>query len=136
MMQLIDYQVGRRLHHRTLVAAPVVRERLYRINNRCTLTVDTHGLGKDTWTLAVSHIEGVETAHEVTLHNSRPQPIGIGHFDGLQGLTSDTVLIDAYHHLLGCRGHKQVERGLMGAVLHLGEVEIGSLRTGDSSRHD
>ena len=136
VMQLINHQVGRRLDHRTLVAAPVVRECLHRINNRCTLTVDTHGFGKDTWTLATSHVEGIEAAHEVTLHRSRPQPIGIRHLDGLQGLASYTVLIDAYHHLLCRRGRKQVERGLMGAVLHLGEVEIGSLRTGDSSRHD
>ena len=136
VMQLIDHQVGRRLHDRTLVAAPVVRKRLRRIDNGCTLTIDTHRLGKDTGAFATTHVEGVEASHKVTLHHSRPQPVGIGHLDGLQRLASYTVLIDSYYHLLRRSGGKEVERGLMGSILHLGKVEIGSLCTGHCSRHD
>ena len=106
VMQLINHQVGRRLHDGTLVAAPVVRKRLRRIDDGGTLSVDSHGLGKDSGALATPHVEGVEASHEVTLHGGRPQPVSIGHLDSLQSLASYAVLIDSYYHLLRRCGSK------------------------------
>ena len=129
MVKLIDDEVGRRLDDGMIVAAPIVRECLFEIDDGTTLTVDTHRFGEDTRALATTHVEGIETAHEVALHNGCPQPVFIGHLLGLQGFAPQPILIDSYHHLLGIGRSKEMEGSLVGAIFHLAEIEVGHLRT-------
>ena len=124
MVELIDDEVSWRLHHRATVVVPIGWRRLRHINNGSTLTIDSHGFGKDTRTLATTHIEGVETSHEVTLHSGCPQPVGISHLDGLQGLASHTVLIDSHYHFLCRCGGKKAEGRSLWTVGHLVEGEV------------
>ena len=124
VVHLVDDEVGWRLDNGMLVAAPVVGECLFLVDDGTALAVDTNGLGKHAWRLAISCVEGIEAAHQVTLDSSRPDVSLAFHANGLHGLPTQSVLVDAHLHRLGGRGGKKLERRLMRRILHFVEVEI------------
>ena len=79
MVHLVDDQVSGRLHDRSLVTVPMLGVGLIHIDDDTSFAVYTHGLGKDTGTLAVPSVEGVETPLQVTLDASRPKAVSILH---------------------------------------------------------
>ena len=95
VVHLVDDQVGRRLHHGPLVTAPLVGVSLIQDYDGATFAVNTHGLGKDAWTLATSHVEGIETSFKITFDSSSPHTICILHLSGFQGLSAQARLIEA-----------------------------------------
>ena len=90
MVHLVDHQVGRRLDNRALVTAPLFWIGLRPVDDGPSLAIHTNGLGKHARALAITHVEGVELAHEVSLHGGRPLFVGCArHLDSLHGFAAE-----------------------------------------------
>ena len=101
MVHLVDDKVGGRLHHGTLVTAPVVGIGLCHVDDGSTLAVDAYGLGKYTGTLTETHVESIELTHEVTTDSGRPLFVTRAlHLYGLEDLATQSLLIDTEGDLL------------------------------------
>ena len=134
VVHLIDHQVGGRLTDGVLVLVPALRIGIAQCHDGATLAIDAHSLGKDAGTLAASHVEGIEAAHEVALYRSRPDIALTLHLDGLQRLAAQSLAIDTHLDTLGISRGKQAENGLLWGVADLVEAEV--LGVGERCHHD
>ena len=108
VVHLVNHEVGRRLCHRMLVTAPMLRVGFRHVDDGTALAVDTYGLGEHTWALALADIEGVELSHQVALHDGGPLLISrFRHFDGLGGFAVQSFLVNTYSDFLRIIGGEE-----------------------------
>ena len=120
MMHLVDHEVGRRLYHRMLVAAPMFWVGLLHIDNGTTLAIHAYGLGKHTCTLAFTNVESIELTHQIAFYGGSPEFFSCSrHLNGLQSLTVFSLLIDADGNFLRIIGGEEGKHGFARSIVHL-----------------
>ena len=126
----------------SLVGAPACRIGRLHVDDGATLAVHAHGLGPDTWSLAVEfavhfHLKGVELALQVALHGSIPQRFTLvgGHLHRLERFAAQPLVIEAQRHRLGVAQRGEAEGGGLWRVFHFVAHLCACSRCGQERRN-
>ena len=119
MMHLVDDPVGGCEPYGFVVVEPSLRVGVVHIDDGTTLSVHTHGTGKDSGRfvgmfLCPCDVKGIELAFQVAFDGGAPDIVQLRvarHLDGLAGFAAYAFVIEAEGDLTGLAGCKELEGG-------------------------
>ena len=129
VVHFVHHDVGKATQCRTYIVFPTFRVSRIEVEHGGTLSVHTHGLRHDAWSIAQPlavhlHVEGIELAVQVFLNRHLPSAVlSLFHRDSLVGRAFVSRFIQQNLHLIR-HGRPKRELGFHRRVIHLGEVSF------------